>query len=196
MLVSPDGKLRMAPWSVPRLVRDAWFPTGGDGPLTPETALPGKLLIDGSTEWVNDAPIDQEMLIRVTRSTRFWLTSNPNAIQFRDRWTWKIDGDAPVPLTTTVLNSQVGSALDVGTNTVAEPNPGRHWVWWGMSSADEWVGALPPGSRLKVRYRCYVWTPPPFSDNANKNSPEHFAAAWGTRLQLMSFPTQGQLVVG
>jgi len=58
------------------------------------------------------------------------------------------------------------------------------------------VGPLAPGQRLNVHYRTYVWTPPPWSDNANKNSPQHQAAARYSRVQLQAFPTQGSLVVG
>jgi hypothetical protein len=41
-----------------------------------------------------------------------------------------------------------------------------------------------------------VWTPPPWSSNANKNAPEHQAAANYTRIQLLAFPQQGDVVVG
>jgi hypothetical protein len=47
-----------------------------------------------------------------------------------------------------------------------------------------------------MHYRCYVWTPPPWSDNANKNSPKHEAAARWARIQMIAFPQQGRLVTG
>lgn len=191
-----DGKLQMQPWSVPRCPVDVIQGSSADGTLTVNTSLPGKLMIEKKASWVNDAPINQQMMIRVIRPARKWLTSNPNAIQFRDRWTYAINEEPAVPIVTSTYNSQMGSAADVGTNSVAEPNPGRQWVWWGADTADEWVDELEPGAELKLWYRCYVWTPPPWSDNANKNSPQHTAFAVGVRLQMWAYPTQGTLVTG
>lgn len=194
--VDDAGLLRLEKWSVPRLVSDIKAESRGDGNLTQTIALPGKLLIESNSTWANDSPVDMMLLIRVIRSWRNWLTSNPNAIQFRDRWTWAKNRQPSVPVTTGVFNSQVGSAIDLGTNTVAEPLSGRQWVWTPTTMSDEWVGPIAPGERLNVWYRAYVWTPPPWSDNANKNSPQHSAAARYTRVQLIAFPTQGSVVVG
>lgn len=194
--VDDAGQLQLEKWSVPRLVADLRAESAGDGSLAATIALPGKLLIQAEVGWTNDTPVDHMLLIRVVRSWRGWLTSNPNAIQFRDRWTWAIDRTPSIPVTTGIFNSQVGSAIDVGTNSVSEPNPGRQWVWTPATMADEWVGPVAPGQRLEVHYRTYVWTPPPFSDNANKNSPQHTAAARYSRVQLVAFPGQGSVVVG
>jgi hypothetical protein len=197
LAVDDGGLLRLEPWSVPRLVWDTKTDSIVDGQLKETIALPGKLMIENSAPtWANDSPVDQMVLIRIIRSWKSWLTSNPNAIQFRDRWTWAIDRAPAIPVTTGVFNSQCGSAIDVGTNTVAEPNPGRQWMWAPVTMADEWVGPLTPGQRINLHYRCYVWTPPPWSNNANKASPQHEAAARYTRIQLLVFPQQGNVVVG
>lgn len=192
------GQLRLQPWSVPRLVRDVRASSAGDGPLTSLlTALPGKLLIDLKTSWRNDTPLDQQVLITVVRGSKAWLVSQPNAIQFRDRWTYAVDASPAVPVTTNIFNSQCGSSIDVGTNSVAEPNPGRQWMWADVNSADEWVPTLlGPGEQINIWYRCYVWTPPPWSDNANRNQPVHEARANWTRLQLRIFGQQGTVVTG
>ena len=194
--VDNAGLLQLKKWSVPRLVADLRAESAGDGSLAETIALPGKLLIQAETGWTNDSPVDHMVLIRVIRSWRGWLTSNPNAIQFRDRWTWALDREPSIPVTTGIFNSQTGSAIDVGTNSVAEPNPGRQWVWMPVTMADEWVGPVSPGQRFNIHYRAYVWTPPPFSNNANKNSPQHIAQARYSRVQLIAFPQQGKLVVG
>lgn len=199
LITDEAGLLRIQPWAVPRLVADVRAISGGDGKLAPEVALPGKMLIDQKLHWKNDAPLESMVLIRVIRGSKSWLTSNPNAIQFRDRWTYTIDPDdltPTVPVTTGIYNSQVGSAMDVGTNSVAEPNPGRQWVWVDVNTADEWVGPVQPNDNFNLWYRCYVWTPPPYSDNANKNSPVHTANAGWTRIQLWAYPSQGNLVTG
>ena len=186
-------------WAFPRLVADVRAISGGDGKLFPELTLPGKLLINQKAKWRNETPLESMVLIRVTRGPKSWITSNPNAIQFRDRWTYTVDPDdiePTIPVTTGIYNSQVGSALDVGTNSVAEPNPGKQWVWTDVNSSDEWIGPAMPGDFVNVWYRQYVWTPPPFSDNANKNSPQHMAYGGWARIQLIAFPTQGNLVSG
>jgi hypothetical protein len=193
--VDDAGLLRLEPWSVPRLVSDVRSMSAADGKVGPELALPGKLLIEQQTLWTNTTPVDMMMLIRITRSFRTWITSNPNALQFRDRWTHAVDRQPSEPVTTGIFNSQAGSAIDLGTNSVAEPNPGKQWIWTPTHCADEWVGPLEPGQTFRVWYRSYVWTPPPWSDNANKNSPQHEAAAGWARIQLISFPTPGRLVI-
>lgn len=191
------GQLRMQPWAVPRLVADVRALSGGDGKVFPTIMLPGKLLINQKVAWRNDSPLEQTVLIRVTRGPRYWLTSNPNAIQFRDRWTYAVDTEPSPPLTSSIFNGQTGSAIDLGTNSVAEPEPGQQWMWTDINSSDEWIAQpLAPDQLFTMWYRCYVWTPPPWSNNANKNSPKHEAYANWTRLQLMSFPQQGTVVTG
>jgi hypothetical protein len=193
------GLLLLQPWAVPRLVADVRAISGGDGTLFPEQALPGKLLIDQKVGWRNETPLEAMVQIRIVRAAKSWIVSNPNAIQFRDRWTYTIgkNGLTPtIPVTTGIYNSQVGSAIDCGTNSVAEPNPGRQWVWASANCADEWVGPIQPGEKINLWYRCYVWTPPPWSDNANKNSPLHEAHARWTRIMLTAFPQQGNLIKG
>lgn len=196
MTLSAAGELRMAPWSVPRNVVDVMAQSGADGKLIGIDALPGKLLIDKKVEWRNDDPVDHMIRIVPTRRFKYWITSNPNAIQYRDRWATAIDVPAAVPTVSGIHNGRTGSAVDVGTNTVAEPGPGKFWHWWGTNSSEEIIGPLKPGQTIYVHYRCYVWTPPPFSDNANKNSPLHYAEAGWTRLQLQAFPQQGKMVSG
>lgn len=195
-MITGDGVLRLAPWSVPRLVIDVRADSGGDGPLGQETALPGRLLIEAIASWRNDTPVDHTAMIQITRRYKKWITTNPNAVQFRDRWTTAIDGPAEPPVTSGIFNGQVGSAVDLSTNTVAEPYPGIFEHWWGTSTADEWIGPVEPGSELNVWYRCYVWTPPPWSDNANASSPVQWAEAGWSRIQMMVFPAPGKLVTG
>ncbi len=194
--VDNAGLLQLKPWSVPRIVADLRADSVGDGKLGQNITLPGVLLMEIENGWTNDTPVPHMLLLRVVRSYKAWLTSNPNAIQFRDRWTWAIDAVPSIPVTTGIFNSQTGSAIDVGTNSVSEPNPGQQWVWVPTTMADEWVGPIAPGERLNVHYRMYVWTPPPWSDNANKNNPQHTVAARHARVQLVAFPEQGSVVVG
>lgn len=191
------GQLSLQPWAVPRPVIDVKATSTKDGTLVNTPYLPGKLLIEQKVSWINNSPVDQMLLITVTRGPKNWITSNPNAVQFRDRWSRTIDADPAEPIVSGIFNSQTGSAVDLGTNTTAEPNPGKQYMWRDTHSSDEWLNpAIGPGSRFQLWYRCYVWTPPPWSDNANLNSPQHSAAAAYARIQVMAFPQQGSVVIG
>ena len=169
----------------------------GDGAVVSTQSLPGVLRLDLKLSWQNDTPLPQGIKILINRGSRTTVVSNPNAIQYRDRWTWAIDGPASRPITTSVSQGRMGSSLDVQTNTVSEPNPGKFWSWDDVNSVEEWVPReLEPEEQLNVWYQCYVWTPPPWSDNANKNSPEHIARAGWVRGMLWADPVQGSVVSG
>jgi hypothetical protein len=198
LIVNEAGELCMAPWAVPRNVVDEIAKSNGDTTkllmtINLERAL---MLIDWSGSWLNDTPVDHMIRIQITRRYKRWITSNPNAVQFRDRWSTAIDADPAEPVISDTLNGQVGSAGDLGSNTVAEPFPGKFWHWWGTSTADEWIGPVEPGQRLNAAYRAYVWTPPPFSNNANKNSPAHEAEAGYARIALHAMPQPSKRVIG
>ncbi|ABD58535.1 hypothetical protein SEA_YAHALOM_36 [Mycobacterium phage Yahalom] len=194
------GLLRMERWAVPRLVADVRARSGGDGKVYITDTPPGKLLIDQQVGWKNDSPLEQMVQIRICRSWKSWVVSNPNAIQIRDRWSRIITdkpGKLPAdPVTTNIMNSRTGTSIDLGSNSVAEPEPGVHYVWIGASTEDEIVGPVGPGESIKVWYKQYLWTPPPWSDNANKNNPIHQASTNWTRIMLTAFPQQGRLVTG
>lgn len=203
LVIGPGGALRLAPHSVPRNVVDVIAHASEAIPLGGVTSLPGRLMIDRRAQWTNDTPVDHTIRIEVTRRWKRVVVSNPNAIQFRDRWSTALTVagsefiDPEVPVVSGIFNSQCGVAGDVGTNTVAEPNPGKFWTWYGTNTAEEWISpVLAPGDTLALWYRLYVWTPPPFSDNANKNAPDHQAEAGWTRLQMMAMPGQGKVVQG
>lgn len=204
LVIGADGKLRLAPWTTVRNVVDVVAKSGADTTKLLETStLPGRLLIDRQVSWMNDSPVDHDVRVELTRRWKRWVVSNPNAVQFRDRWSSAItpkDNAEPVlaeePLVSGTQNGQTGSAGDIGTNSVAEPNPGKYWHWWGTNTSEEWLGPLKPGETLRVWYRAYVWTPPPFSDNANKGAPAHEAEAGYARIQLIVHPRQGVAVTG
>lgn len=197
LTTGPGGNLLLEPWSIPRPVADARALSSGDGALGSVQSLPGLLRLDLRLSWRNDAPLPQGIKILMVRATRSIITSNPNAVQFRDRWTWAIDGEPSTPVTTSIFNGRLGAAWDGQTNTVSEPNPGKLWTWDDVNSAEEWVPReLEPGQQINVWYRCYVHTPPPWSDNANRNSPQHDARAHWVRGMLWAYPVQGTVVTG
>ncbi len=191
------GVLGIEKWSVPRHVADQTFNSVGDGTLASTQTLPGKLLISGSVSWTSDSPLPSMVLLRINRAYRDFVTSNPNVVQFRDRWTTKIGLGPQTPADadpSSVLNSQMGGGIDIGTTTGAVPFDGKLYRFTDAHITEDWL-SVPAGQTVAVNYRCYVWTPPPFSDNANNNSPQHEARARFTRLQLIAFPVQDSAVV-
>ncbi len=189
------GVLGIEPWSVPRIVVDSTVASTGDGTLAQTTTLPGKLMIDASVSWASDSPLESRILARITRGARSCLTSNPNVVQFRDRYTTAIDDTPRVPDVSSTFQGAFGGGVDRGTNVSGTPWEGRHWYFEDPSLTEDWFGPVPVGSTFNLRYRCYVWTPPPYSNNANENNPQHSATANNVRIQLISFPTQDTAVV-
>jgi hypothetical protein len=184
------GVLGIEPWSVPRIVSDQTFNSIGDGVYGATTNLPGKLMVQGSLNWVNNSPLPATLLIRVTRAYRSWKVAQPNAVQIRDRWTWSIGGSATPPDPSSVMNGMCGAALDVSVNSSGTPLPGVYYEFEDASTTEEWAGDLPPGVAFDLRYACYLWTPPPWSDNANLGGPQYSAEVRNTRIQLFAFPTR------
>lgn len=190
--------LAVQPWSIPHHVLDQTFASTGDGAFSQETTLPGKLMIDsGVLTWTNPSPLDAMVLVRLQRARRQWHISNPNAVQIRDRFTYTIGGATPrEPLTSSVYTGQSGAAMDLGTQNNGTPYIGEYWEWEDPTLSEDWLGPVPPGQDFKIWYRCYLWTPPPWSNNANNNNPLHDASVHSTRIQLMAFPTRDEAVVG
>lgn len=198
LTVTQDGLLRLAPWSIPRLVIDQMVYSTLDGKIkAPQPVLPGVLMMDQQVSWKNDSPLPCTLRITVGRGTRNWVVSNPNAVQVRDRWTRTVNTQPDMPVVTSISNGRTGSAIDLGTNSVAEPNPGRQWLWFGAADSDEWYPeVLQPDDLFRMWYQCYYWTPPPWSGNANKNNPQHEVYTRWSRIRVWAFPQQGTLVKG
>lgn len=191
-----SGALAAQPWSVPRHVFDTTYNSTGDGAFTQQTNLPGKLMIDsGIQSWTNDSPLDAMVLLRVHRANRDYIVSNPNVVQIRDRFTTAVGEPPRVPDVSNQYQGATGGGLDLSSNVSTEPKTGRLWMWEDAVLTEDWFGPVPPGESFQIWYRCYLWTPPPWSNNANSNSPTHEARVRNARIQLMAFPTQDQAVM-
>lgn len=192
------GVLGIAAWSIPRHVFDATYTSTGDGAYTVLTTLPGKKMIDsGIQSWTNTSPLDAMILLRLQRMRRDWEVSNPNAVQIRDRYTYAIGGADPrTPDPSSVYTGASGGAMDVGAQYNGTPYIGRYWEYEDGTMVEDWLGPVSPGETFKFWYQCYLWTPPPWSNNANNNSPEHNANVRGARVQLIAFPTADSAVTG
>lgn len=192
-----DGnELTAAPWSVPRVVLDRTFNSTGDGPFGQQTTAPGKLMIDsGVLSWTSDSPLPTTILIRVQRAYRTYVTSSPNVVQIRDRWTTSIGGTTPrVPDTSSIYQGATGGGVDMSTDRSTRPNAGKIFVWEDACMTEDMFGPVPPGKAFKLRYRCNLWTPPPWSNNANENNPQHEAYVRSTRIQMIALPLRDEAV--
>lgn len=191
------GVLGIEPWAVPRVALDATYNSVGDGTYTTAfTVLPGKLMIDSAIQsWVNTSPLDAKVLLRIQRARRDWWTSNPNAVQIRDRYTYTVNGDDPrVPDPSSTYHGQSGSAGDAGASSTAVPYTAVFYEYEDGTLLEDWI-TVPAGATFKFWYRCYMWTPPPWSNNANNNSPTQSTNVYNTRVVLLAFPTQDAAVL-
>lgn len=190
------GELGIEPWSTVRIVFDATYNSVGDGTFGSQIIPPGKLMIDsGIQSWTSDSPLPTMLLFRVQRAYRDVRVSNPNAVQIRDRWTTSLSGTDPAsPDTSSTFQGQTGAALDRSAYPDATPFPGQYWVYEDAAMTEDWIGPLPAGEVFKFWYRCNLWTPPPWSANANNIDPQHSANVRSTRIQIMAFPTQDPAV--
>lgn len=191
------GVLGIEPFSVPVVALDATYNSTGDGTYTvPQTVLPGRKMIDSTVQsWTNSTPLDVNMLVRIQRARRDWWTSNPNAVQIRDRYTYTINGDTPrVPDTSSTYHGQSGSAGDVGTDSAALPYQALWYEYEDGTLLEDWI-TVPAGATFKIWYQAYMWTPPPWSNNANAGAPSQSLNIYNTRIVLMAFPTQDTLVL-
>lgn len=191
------GVLSLEPWSIAQFVHDATYNSTGDGNFGEETTLPGKLMIDSGVQTVtNTAPLDAMVLLRVNRAYRDYVVSNPNVVQIRDRYTVAIGGADPVdPDPSFQYQGATGGGLDFSSNLTTEPLAGKLYAWEDAGISEDWFGPVPAGAVFKFRYKCYLWTPPPWSNNANENSPEHSARVRSARIQVLAFPTRDPAVI-
>ncbi|QRE81824.1 hypothetical protein F1734_17295 [Rhodococcus ruber] len=191
------GALSVQPWSVPRHVYDQSFPSVGNGTYGAQTNLPGKLMIDSGVQaWTNTSPLPAQVLFRLHRGSRYFAVSSPNVVQVRDRFTVAIEETPRVPDTSNQYQSASGGGVDMSTNTAAKPYAGLLRIWDDAMITEEWFGPVGPGETFRFHYRATLWTPPPWSNNANDNVPFHECEIDPVRVQLLAFPTQDLEVMG
>lgn len=190
-----DATLGLEKWSVPRMVAQVSATSTGDGAIANPglTSQPGRQMLNATISWTSDSPLPSLMRLQVIRRYRTIITSNPNAVQIWDSWNHKVDGTPAVPDSYAVVNSLSTLSLDIGTDNVSQPWRGLVYQDYPATSSEEWY-ELPAGSALAVHYRAYVWTPPPWSNNASANSPVHEAYSRGVKLRLWAFPTTDEAV--
>lgn len=183
------GALALEPWSVPRMVAQQAAASVADGSISSAglTGQPGRLLIDTGLTWMSDSPLPAMMRLQVIRGYRTIVTSTPNLVQIWDSWRIGVGEPAGVPNSYGLVNSLCTLGLDNGTNSTALPNYARIHQDYPATASEEWV-ELPAGEEIDINYRCYVWTPPPWSNNASANNPLHEAHARSVTLRLWAFP--------
>ena len=194
-LAITDGVLGLEKWSAPRMVAEQSATSSGDGSITGAglPSQPGRLMIDTSLSWTSDSQLMLVMRLEVIRSYRTIMVSNPNAIQIWDSWMTAVDATPRTPDNYSAANGITTLGFDVGTDNSSQPVGGVITQDYPISATEDYI-ELPAGSTLNVAYRAYVWTPPPWSNNANANSPQHEADARGVKLRLWACPTNDPAV--
>lgn len=189
------GQLGIEPWASPRVVAQTTQTSTGDGAITGSglTTQPGRLMVDAQVSWTSDSPLPAQMRLQVIRPYRTLIISNPNIVEIWDSWNLAIDKAAVVPTTYSLINSFCRSGMDHSVNTSGTPRYARIHQDYPTTATEHWE-ELPAGSTLNVHYRAYVWTPPPWSNNASAGSPLHEAYARGVTLRLWAFPTIDEVI--
>ncbi|UPK64891.1 hypothetical protein MYP14_05945 [Rhodococcus pyridinivorans] len=191
------GALSIQPWTVPRHVYDQSFASVGNGTYGAHTNLPGKLMIDSGVQaWTNTTPLPAQILFRLHRGSRRFVVSSPNVVQVRDRFTTAIDVTPRTPDTSNQYQGAAGGGVDMSTTTAAKPYAGVLYAWDDAMITEDWFGPIPPGGVFRFHYRATLWTPPPWSNNANDNLPIHECDLDPVRIHLIAFPTQDMDVMG
>ena len=194
-----DATLGLQRWSAPRPVAEMSATSTGDGAISSSglTSQPGRLMVDATVSWTSDSPLSSRVRLQVIRPYRTLISSNPNALQIWEAWNSRIGSTLPVvptvPNSYAAVNSLCTLAFDAGTNSSALPYRGYCYQDYPHSMVEDWY-EVPAGDTLAIHYRAYVWTPPPWSNNASANAPIHEAYARGVKLRLWAFPTQDEAV--
>lgn len=152
------------------------------------TTLPGVTMITEQGASYNTGPRPAYLRVLIARQGWLVTASNPNVTQIRDRFTYAIDAAPPPADVTDTYTSQFTAGLDLSTNKSAVPLPGVITRYSGASVHEELIGPVPPGGVVMYEYKVNAWTPPPFSTNANNNSPTTRATTLGGHIILMWMP--------
>lgn len=196
-----DGKLGLA--NVPasgawqRIISAVYFPSGavigGEGMVSfgRLTSLPGKRISYAAVLVMNEYDTPLTVMVRAQRPAMNVIVSNPNAAQIRSKWSYKIT-DGPLadpwdasnyPDPSQDFDLQVGVSLDAGASSGGVPVRGVISRIFPAAYVEDIVPAkVLPGQYLYVWFATYLWTPPPWSDNSNNNSPQHYYGSLGQPL--------------
>lgn len=177
----------------------AWLPTIGSGlwpnsgiPGGPNfgriTELPGMRISSAYVQVWNSYGVPLRMMVRAQRPTIALNVSNPNAAQVRSKWAYKVTDEAIMdpnhvnwlPDPSQDFDLQVGVSMDAGASNGGVPTRGVIMRAYPPASLEEPVPAVvQPGQHITVWFASYLWTPPPWSDNANNNNPKHTIETYG-----------------
>lgn len=133
------------------------------------TSLPGEPLWDHEIVAVNDAPSARLAVFRLQRpySTMFEVPQ-PNAMQMRDGWAYRVGPGVTAPPVSVVedYNGAWTASADSGTFSDGTTRKGRLIRYFPGSMVDVQVH-VPAGETVALRWAGWVWTPPPWSNNAD-----------------------------
>lgn len=135
-----------------------------------EIALPGDRMWFLQSQVVNTSPVDRPVMFRLNRPYVFLSPAQPNAIQLRDKWETEV-GASPIAPAVDVTESYNGvwtASVDSGPPG-GSPQRGRTFPYWPGVMVAETV-MVPAGESAVLSWAGYVWTPPPWSNNANEGN--------------------------
>lgn len=192
-----DGALGLAAWTGAEFYRRR---VGAEVTLTQTGAiptLPGIELWDMVEVAVNEAHVNRLAVFRLQRPIITLIVPQPNAMQVRDRWEVRVAPRGGVPdipgalemSTAQVYNGAWTASADSGTFSNGTTRKGRMYRHFPGPMVDVQV-TVPPDHTAAIRWMGYVWTPPPWSNNADAGNATGNYACTAPMLTAMLLPTE------
>lgn len=168
-----DGALGLAAWTgaviESREIEEISYEWPG---MTGITSLPGEALWDHTVIGTNTAGVARLAVFRLQRPYSTMLeVPQPNAMQMRDAWAYRVGPNVTAPNVSVVedYNGAWTASADSGTFSDGTTRKGRLYLYFPGSMVDVQV-RVPAGEQVALRWRGYIWTPPPWSNNADNGN--------------------------
>lgn len=191
------GILGLDPSAQARIVSESTQASVGDGPLASNAnpGVPGKIMIDQRSHWVNDFGVPVQVQVQIQRARRTMLLSSPNFLFIRERYTYVVGYDtsgpilAPTPSVDPTWQTEWGGGIDVGIKNVSgtlTPNYGQFRLSTPESMLFIPLMRLEIGQSIDVRFRASCVNPYTWWTNAPSQKNEIYA--FSNTIRMLAFP--------
>lgn len=176
-----------------RIVSESTQASTGDGPVTSNPGIPGRVLIEQRAHWVNDYGVPVQIQVQIQRARRTMYVSSPNYMFIRERYTYVTGYDtsgpilAPTPTVDPTWQTEWGGGIDVGVKgSPAVPNYGKFRLSTPESVLFVPLMRLEIGQSVDVRFRASLVNPYVWWTNAPSQVGEMLA--FSNTILIMAFP--------
>lgn len=184
-----DGALMLSDTAY---VTPVWnYVSTGPGRMTDfGTTLPGQEMESGSHEVTNDADVARPLMVVWSRPPVYLRVAQPNAVQVRMKATVESGSRLPpesTPNPSASYDAAFTAGTDVDTDDEGTPVFGHYTRAW-PGGCYRTVEIIDPGDKARFSWSTYVWSPPPWSNNASDNNPLQVASVGSHTVWAAFFP--------